>query len=81
VIPKFSGFIMSRPLDKSCWQRASAAEATDASALAVAFDPALPDEVDVFASQPALTVADSATAQTTPNSRTRGAAANRERSE
>jgi hypothetical protein len=72
---------MSRPLDKSCWQRASAAEAADASVLATAFDPALPDEVDEFDSQPALTIDDSATAHTTPNTRARGAAANRERSE
>jgi hypothetical protein len=49
--------------------------------LAPAFDAALPDEVDEDGSQPALRIADSATAHATSNSRTRGAAANRERSE
>jgi len=72
---------MARPLDKSCRQRASAAEAADASALASAFDAALPDELDEFGSQPALRSAETATAHTTSNSRTRGAAENRERSE
>jgi hypothetical protein len=71
---------MSRPLVKSCWQRASAAEEADAAAFESDFAPFVALEVDDELPQPTTASAKSAPTQTA-ESRNRPAEANRGRSE